>query len=502
MAGATWQCTAGGNFLTSLLNQAFFHCINAEMNAESSRFRMLRYPAMAALSLTLSFGQTSRSQPLAQFNDAIDELIRRVAPSVVHISVSGYGPQPDVDKRNTGMTIAHQRSIGSGFVIDPEGYIMTNAHVVNGAQRIQVILPPTDLKESIAAALTTKTNVRTARIVGVATDLDIALLKVDDLNLPALPLAPYRNLRQGELVFAFGSPGGLRNTVTHGTISAVARQNDPDSPRISIQTDAPINPGNSGGPLVNIKGEVVGMDTFILSQSGGNEGLGFAIPSATIRVAFRQLKQFGRVRQQEIGISIQTVTPDMAEGLRLPQPWGVIISDTLPGSPADKAGLKPGDVLTEVDGQPAENVPTVSYYFLLRDSGENVHIGILRGKDRLSFDVPIIEEKHDIDGVLALATPEKNLVPELSILGVEIDRRLAPLVTQLRHAYGIIVAAKTSGASQVPLVPGDVILSVNNLPTLTLESLRDVMKRIESGQPIVMQIERDGKLTYLTFSLD
>src|SRR5271156_3102099 len=133
----------------------------------------------------------------------------------------------------------------------------------------------------------------------------------------------------------------------------------------------------------------------------------------------------------------------MAEGLSLPQPRGVIISDTLPGGPAEKAGLNPGDVLTEVDGQPAENVPTVSYYFLLRDSGENVHIGILRGKDKMSFDVPIIEEKHDIDGVLALATPEKNLVPEIGILGVEIDRRIAPLVTQLRHPYGIIVAAKT-----------------------------------------------------------
>jgi serine protease Do len=472
------------------------------MSAESNLVRRLRYPAVAALSLTLSFGQTGLSHPLVQFNDAIDELIRHVAPSVVQIAVSGYGTQPDVDKRNTGMTIGRQRSIGSGFVIDPEGYVMTNAHVVNGAQRIQVILPPADSKEAIAAALSTKTNVRSARIVGVSSDLDIALLKIDDLKLPALPLAPYRNLRQGELVFAFGSPGGLRNTVTHGVVSAVARQNDPDSPRISIQTDAPINPGNSGGPLVNIKGEVVGMDTFILSQSGGNEGLGFAIPSATIRVAFRQLKQFGRIRQQEIGISIQTVTPDMAEGLRLPQPWGVIVSDTLPGGPADKAGLKPGDVLTEVDGQPAENVPTVSYYFLLRDSGENVHIAALRGKDKLSFDVPIIEEKQDIDGVMALATPEKNLVPEISILGIEIDRRVAPLVTQLRHAYGIIVAAKTTGASQVPLVPGDVILSVNNLPTLTLDSLRTAMKGIESGQPIVMQIERDGKLSYLTFFLD
>jgi serine protease Do len=196
------------------------------------------------------------------------------------------------------------------------------------------------------------------------------------------------------MVFAFGSPGGLRNTVTHGVVSAVARQSDPDAPQISIQTDAPINPGNSGGPLVNIKGEVVGMDTYIISQSGGNEGLGFAIPSATLRVAFRQLKQFGRLRRQEIGVSIQTITPGLATGLGLGQNFGVIISDVLPNGPADQAGVKPGDVLVSVDGEPSENVPTVSYNFLLRDSGEKVHLEVLRGNEKHAFDVAVLEEKH------------------------------------------------------------------------------------------------------------
>jgi serine protease Do len=448
-------------------------------------------------------GQDRPTDPLAHFNDAIEQLVRRVAPSVVQILVSGYGPQSDTEQRNTGVTIGRQRSIGSGFVIDSEGYLMTNAHVVSGAERIQVILPPALSNGAIATALSTKTKIIPARIIGVARDLDIALLKVEGEKLPALPLAPYRDLRQGELVFAFGSPEGLRNTVTHGVVSAVARQNDPDSPRISIQTDAPINPGNSGGPLVNIKGEVVGMDTFILSQSGGNEGLGFAIPSATIRVAFRQLKQYGRLRRQEIGIGIQTITPTMATGLSLAQTYGVIISDVLPEGPADAAGLKPGDVLVSVDGQPSENVPTVSYNFLLRDSGEKVHVEVLRGTKKLTFDVPVLEEKHEIDGVLALATPEKNLVPEIGILGVEIDAHLAPLVPQLRHPYGIITAARTSGGGRdIPLVPGDVILSVNSLPTMTLDSLRTALKQLAPTDPVVLQIEREGKLMYLTFSLD
>src|SRR5262249_19071791 len=147
-----------------------------------------------------------------------------------------------------------------------------------------------------------KMTIVPARLIGQDRDLDIALLKIEGDIPPALQFSAYRDLRQGEMVFAFGSPEGLRNTVTHGIVSSVARQTDPDSSQIAIQTDAPINPGNSGGPLVNIKGEVVGMDTFILSKSGGNEGLGFAIPSATLRVAYRQLKQYGRLRRQEIGI--------------------------------------------------------------------------------------------------------------------------------------------------------------------------------------------------------
>ena len=159
-------------------------------------------------------------------------------------------------------------------------------------------------------------NIVAARIVGLASELDLALLKVDGVKLQALPLATYSDVRQGETVFAFGSPSGLRNTLTHGLVSAVARQIDPNSPLIYIQTDAPINPGNSGGPLVNTRGEVVGVNTFILSQSGGNEGLGFAIPSATARTAFRQLRQYGKIRRQEVGMSIRRLRPTW------PRHWG------------------------------------------------------------------------------------------------------------------------------------------------------------------------------------
>ena len=211
---------------------------------------------------------------LHKLNESVDNLIKKVSPSVVQILVTGYGPLDEGERTSTSVIIGRQRAIGSGFVIDPSGYIVTNAHVVNGAQLVRVVLPLGTNEGSVSAALSTRSNIVPARVVGVARDIDLALLKVDGVKLNALPVASYHNLRQGEIVFAFGSPEGLRNTVTMGIISAVARQTDLDSPMVYVQTDAPINPGNSGGPLVNVNGEVVGVNTFILSQSGGNEGLG------------------------------------------------------------------------------------------------------------------------------------------------------------------------------------------------------------------------------------
>jgi serine protease Do len=329
---------------------------------------------------------------LHKLNESVDNLIKKVSPSVVQILVTGYGPLEEGDRGSTSVIIGRQRAIGSGFVIDPSGYIVTNAHVVNGAQRVRVVLPLMTNESSAAAALSTRSNIVAARVVGVARDIDLALLKIDDtMNLPALPVAAYRNLHQGEIVFAFGSPEGLRNTVTMGVISAVARQTDLDSPMVYVQTDAPINPGNSGGPLVNVNGEVVGVNTFILSQSGGNEGLGFAIPSSVVNVAYRQLRQFGHLHKTEIGIGIQTITPSLAAALKLPRAYGVIISDVKPGTPATAAGVQIGDVLLSVDGRSAENLPFVGLQFLSRESGDKIHLEVLRGKEKLSFDVNAME---------------------------------------------------------------------------------------------------------------
>jgi serine protease Do len=461
--------------------------------------------AVLALVPTSSAQSKPEDNPLRKLNESVDALIRKVSPSVVQVLVTGYGKMEETERGNTGVVIGRQKAIGSGFVIDPDGYIITNAHVVSGAQVVQIVLPSGNPDGTLRSLLSSKTDILPARVVGVSREIDLALLKIDNLTvkLPALPVASYRNLRQGEVVMAFGSPEGLRNTVTLGVVSAVARQTDPDSPMVYIQTDAPINPGNSGGPLVNVDGAVVGVNTFILSQSGGNEGLGFAIPSSVVSVAYRQLRKFGHLHRVEIGIGIQTITPVLAAAMNLPRSYGVIISDVVSDGPALEAGLRVGDVLLSVDGRMAESVPYVSFRLMSLNGGDKVHLEVQRGQDRLSFDVPVIERSDSMDQITALADPEKNLVRPLGILGIEIDQKVAAMAPDLRDPFGIIVAARSSDAAgEIPLQTGDVIRTLNGEPMETLDKLRQALAKLKPGSPVALQIQRDDRLMYVSFTLE
>jgi len=254
-----------------------------------------------------------KPNPLVELSGEIRGLSRKVAPTVVQVSVNGYGPLD----QSTGHPVSlfgRQETIGSGVIVDPEGYIMTNAHVVSGAVSIKVALAPSATE---AEAGPSEPETMEARIAGVDTESDLALLKIERRGLTALRFMNSDRLRQGDLVLALGAPMGLPNSMSLGVISAPARTLGAENPMIYVQTDASINPGNSGGALVSMNGTLAGLNTLILSQSGGNEGLGFAIPANTVREVYLQLRKNGEVKRGELGMFVQNITPVLAKGLAL-----------------------------------------------------------------------------------------------------------------------------------------------------------------------------------------
>src|SRR5579863_5182348 len=255
-------------------------------------------------------GETKTFEPpgvLVQFNNALESLAARVSPAVVQILVTGFGSLHEEDRTQTAL-IVRQHAVGSGVIVDANGYIMTNAHVVEGAQRIRVALP-LPMGDSAGQVPEGKRRIFEAKLVGLHKETDLALLKIEETDLPTLSLLSQQRPHVGQLVFAIGSPEGLQNSVTMGVISALARQPDPSKPLTYIQTDAPINPGNSGGPLVDMNGSVVGINTFILSQGGGSEGLGFSIPARVVDFVYHSLRKYGHVHRVEIGAVAQEITP-------------------------------------------------------------------------------------------------------------------------------------------------------------------------------------------------
>jgi serine protease Do len=464
--------------------------------------------ALIFLSPNFAPGQTPPADhspdALHQLNDSIEQLVRRVSPAVVQIQVTGYGATEDTDRSQTSAIISRRRAIGSGVIVDPEGYIVTNAHVVSGAETIEVIvLPRMGSGSSLEVDQGPQGKSYQAHVVGSAKEIDIAVIKIDAHGLPALSIGgTIPPPRQGELVFAFGSPEGLRNTVTMGVVSAVARQPDPDSPLVYVQTDTPINPGNSGGALVNADGQLVGLNTFILSTTGGNQGLGFAVPAELVASAYPQLLKYGHIHQPTIGALVQSITPEMAEGLHLARDFGVIVSDISPGGPADTAGLRIQDIIVSVDGAVIGSLPLFAHSLNLHKSGEHAKLVVLRGTERVALDIPLAEKPHKEDSLVDLADPEKNLVRPLSILGIELILDLAKKLPDLRIPTGVIVAARTLGArtAEIPLQTGDVIHGLNGMPLTTLDGLRDALAKQKPGSAIVLQIERDGQLFFVSFT--
>jgi serine protease Do len=430
---------------------------------------------------------TPATTSLDQLSSSLQTVAARVEPAVVQIFSSSYA----VD-RGSDAVVLQQRGAGSGILISADGYIVTNAHVVEGARRLQVRLHPN------ASGLGSR--LLTAKLVGKDRRTDIAVIKIPMERLPFLGFADSDTLSQGQIVLAFGSPLGLNNSVSMGVVSAVDRQLSLDDPSVYIQTDAAINPGNSGGPLVNTVGQVVGMNTLILSRSGGNEGVGFAIPSNLVGTICQQIRVDHHVHHHQVGIAVRAITPAMAQGLKFLTEEGVVIEDVTPQGNADLAGLKVGDIITQVEGQSIQNVRQFALRMYSYAVGDKAQIEVMRGADRMSFSVPVVEREDDPQRFEDLVTEKDNSIAKLGILGLSVDEKISALLAGMRSPGGVLVAAKTAGAAPHfgdELTVGDVIHAINGAEVKDVASLRAKLNMVPEDYPLVLNVERMGRFQFV-----
>ncbi len=436
---------------------------------------------------------------LAEFSRSLQDLSQRVSPSVVQIFVTGYSAPDEEDRSTTGEPVL-ERSSGSGVIVDADGYIVTNAHVVENALRLEVELPLPAAQQG-SSIVRRRGRLTGAQIVAIDHETDTAVLKVEATGLPALSFGDSDQLRPGQIMLAFGSPLGLEMSVTMGVVSAVARQLTPEDPMIYIQTDAPINPGNSGGALVDTDGRLVGINTLIYSQGGGNEGIGFAAPSNIVKNVFTQIRASGRVRRGEIGVYSQTVTPLLAEALGIKTDAGVILSDVAPNGPAGRAGLRAGDLVLTLDGKRMENGRQFRINLYTRGVGQSVQIEVQRGDARHTARVPIVEREDDAGRLTDLAA-QQVAVRGLGIMSLDLTPQVAALLPGVRRDKGAVVAGVSAAApfsQQGRLMPGDVIYSLNDRTIDSVATLNSVVSTLKPGAPAVLMLERQGTMLYLAF---
>jgi serine protease Do len=433
---------------------------------------------------------------LEQLSSSLQDIAKRVEPSVVQILNSAYAFGND-DDSSGGAVVSQQRSSGSGILVSSDGYIVTNAHVVQGARRLRV-----RLNKRVSKA---GSHLVDAKLIGMDRQTDLAVIKIDLTGLPFLTFADSSNLSQGQIVLAFGSPLGLENSVSMGVVSAVDRQLNTDSPLAFVQTDAAINPGNSGGPLVDTAGEVVGVNAFILTKSGGSEGVGFAIPSNLVSSICRQIRTEHHVHHHQVGVFVRAITPALAQALNLPTEDGVVIEDVTPQSPADAAGLRVGDIIIAVHAKPIPNVRQFALNMYSYAAGDKAEIDVLRGEKKLSFAVPVVERGDDPQRFEDLVTEQDNSFAKLGILGITVDEKISALLPPLRVNGGVLVAAKMGMAGAYfgdEFAAGDVIHAVNGKEIKDVVSLKTSLESLSGDSALVIQIERSGILQFVVLDTD
>ncbi|HWO58368.1 MAG TPA: DegQ family serine endoprotease [bacterium] len=430
--------------------------------------------------------------------DGFADVAERVAPAVVNVSservvvtrdrvYTPFGSDPFFDFFGPRVfSIPRQRretSLGSGVIVSPDGIVLTNNHVIEGADQIQVILYDGRRFD--------------ARLLGTDPATDVAVLKVDGENLPAVPIGNSDRVRIGQVVLAFGNPFGIGQTVTMGIISAVGRSElglvDYEN---FIQTDAAINPGNSGGALVDAQGRLIGINTAIFSRSGGYQGIGFAVPITIAQGVLRGILATGKIQRGTIGVSVQDLDAAMAEAFGLADRRGALINEVAEGSPAARAGLRHGDVIITYDGKPINDALELRRSVALTPVGNKVEIGFVRGGERHTMTVAVAEMETEFtyrpDSQSAQGSVLQGIVVEA------LDRRTSERLN-LRAQTGVIVKDILSGspAERSGLRVGDVILEMNREAVGGVEDFRRLLTKYEGGS-IVLLLSRGGALYYLS----
>lgn len=470
-------------------------------------------PGLAIGAAVIALASLAWSTVQARVPDSFADLAERLTPAVVNISttqtIAGGGiPLPefppgspfeeyfrDFLERHGGQARPRKvQSLGSGFVIDPDGLIVTNNHVIEDAEEVTVTFSTGETLD--------------AEIVGRDPKTDLALLRVEaERKLPFVRFGDSESLRVGEWVLAIGNPFGLGGTVTAGIVSARDRDINAGPYDAFIQTDASINRGNSGGPLFNMDGEVMGVNTAIISPSGGSIGIGFAIPASTAVTVIEQLKKYGETRRGWLGVRIQTVTPDIAEGLGLDEPRGALVAGIQENGPAVGSGLEPGDVIIEFDGHEIRKMRDLPRIVAATEPGKEVEVVVLRDGKKRTFKIKL-GRLEDADGSgEAKGAPGKPL--ENETLGLS----LAPLNDLLRQQFGIdedvkgvLVVAVVPGsqADEKRIRPGDVIVKVAQEPVFDPEDVeRQVAKAKSDGlKSVLLQINRGGETSFVALRID
>ena len=427
-------------------------------------------PAVVNISVTQKVGRSGATSGEDAFaGDPFYDFLRRFGVPVPGMPGNGGGRMPE----------QIQQGVGSGFIVSPDGYVLTNAHVVDGASEVTV-------------KLTDKRDFK-AKVVGVDKRTDVALLKIDASGLPFVRTGDAERTKVGEWVVAMGSPFGFENTVTAGIISAKARRLPDENYVPFIQTDVAINPGNSGGPLFNLAGEVIGINSQIYSRSGGFMGISFAIPIDVAMKVKDQLQKYGKVSRGRLGVAIQGLDAELAQNFGLDKPVGALVASVENGSPAEKAGLAPGDVVLGVNGQKVDNSADLPRIIGEQKPGSVVRLSIWR--DRKARDINVTLGEQAGEKLAAMGGAERKSESASGKLGLTGRALTAQEASRLGVPGGVVVEGLSGPAAKSGLQPGDVIIGVNNQPITGIEQFRKLLDA--AGNRFALLIQRGGSRIFL-----